>query len=113
MKNLSLALVCILLLLISCTDTNKPQDSSMTLNQAAEHYVKLSLSIGNHNASYVDAYYGPEEWRSDAKIPLITLQANAESLINDIQAIEAEEGQELRKELMLIQTRAAKRKRVA
>jgi hypothetical protein len=108
MKNFILVLASTLLLLISCTYSNKPQDSSMKLNKAAERYVKLSLSIGNHHGSYVDAYYGPEEWRSDEKIPLTTLQAKAESLISDIQTTEAEEGQELRKELMLIQTRAAK-----
>ena len=72
MKNLRLALISTLLLLVSCTDTNKPQESSMTLNQTAERFVKLSLSIGHHHSSYIDAYYGPEEWRSDEKIALTT-----------------------------------------
>lgn len=108
MKNLSLALVCTLLLLVSCTDINEPQESPMTLNQVAERYVKLSLSIGYHHGSYVDAYYGPEEWRSDEKIALTTLQAKAETLINDIESIEGDKNQQLRKELLLIQTRAAK-----
>jgi len=108
MKKIKLALVSTLLLLVSCTDTNKPLESSMTLNQAAERYVKLSLSIGHHHGSYIDAYYGPKEWRSDEKISLINLQTKAENLINDIQIIEAENDQQLRKELLLIQTRSAK-----
>ena len=33
------------------------------MNRASESYVKLVLAIGEHDADYVDAYYGPPEWR--------------------------------------------------
>jgi hypothetical protein len=33
----------------------------------AERYVKLVLAMGEHDADYVDAYYGPPEWRESAK----------------------------------------------
>ena len=33
----------------------------------AERYVKLVLALGEHDADYVDAYYGPPEWREAAK----------------------------------------------
>ena len=33
----------------------------------AERYVKLVLAMGEHDADYVDAYYGPPEWRQAAK----------------------------------------------
>jgi hypothetical protein len=33
----------------------------------AERYVKLVLAMGEHDADYVDAYYGPPEWREAAK----------------------------------------------
>jgi hypothetical protein len=33
----------------------------------AERYVKLVLALGEHDADYVDAYYGPPEWRDAAK----------------------------------------------
>lgn len=36
------------------------------MNEAAETYVKLVLSLGRFDSDYVDAYYGPEEWRSEA-----------------------------------------------
>lgn len=39
----------------------------MTLDRAAEEYVRLTLSIGEHEPGYVDAYYGPAEWADDAK----------------------------------------------
>ena len=33
------------------------------MNNIAEAYVKLVLKIGQHDADYVDAYYGPDEWK--------------------------------------------------
>ena len=36
------------------------------MNGAAERYVKLVLAMGQHDADYVDAYYGPSQWRSEA-----------------------------------------------
>ncbi|HEY1302112.1 MAG TPA: hypothetical protein VGF24_01100 [Vicinamibacterales bacterium] len=36
------------------------------MDSAAERYVRLVLGIGRHDADYVDAYYGPSEWRADA-----------------------------------------------
>ena len=38
-----------------------------TMNALAERYVKLVLALGQHDADYVDAYYGPPEWRKDAE----------------------------------------------
>ena len=36
------------------------------MDDLAEHYVKLVLAVGVHDADYVDAYYGPPEWREAA-----------------------------------------------
>jgi hypothetical protein len=36
------------------------------MNQVAESYVKLVLAVGRHDADYVDAYYGPPEWKAQA-----------------------------------------------
>ncbi len=35
-------------------------------NAAAESYVRLVLALGQHDSNFVDAYYGPPEWRTDA-----------------------------------------------
>jgi hypothetical protein len=44
----------------------------------AEQYVKLVLAVGQHDADYVDAFYGPPEWRSAAgKRPLTEIDADA------------------------------------
>ncbi len=59
------------------------------MNRIAESYVKLVLAIGQHDADYVDAYYGPPEWRTEAeaaKRPLPAIRAAAEGLIADLQA---------------------------
>ena len=33
------------------------------LDRLAEEYVKLGLAIGQYDGDFVDAYYGPEEWK--------------------------------------------------
>ena len=44
----------------------------------AEQYVKLVLAVGQHDADYVDAFYGPPEWRTAAvKRPLGEIEAEA------------------------------------
>ena len=44
------------------------------MNAIAEEYVKLVLAVGQFDADYVDAYYGPSEWRTavQAKTPSLT-----------------------------------------
>jgi hypothetical protein len=53
------------------------------MNALAERYVKLVLAVGQHDADYVDAYYGPPEWRTAAaagKRPLAQLDTEALAL---------------------------------
>jgi hypothetical protein len=39
---------------------------SAQMSNLSERYVKLVLAVGVHDADYVDAYYGPPEWRTAA-----------------------------------------------
>ena len=53
------------------------------LRSVAERYVKLVLAVGQHDADYVDAFYGPAEWRKEAeaaKLPLATIDSQAAAL---------------------------------
>ena len=53
----------------------------------AERYVRLVLAVGQHDGDYVDAYYGPPEWRTEAervKVPLATLDEQAAALEADL-----------------------------
>jgi hypothetical protein len=43
-----------------------PQDQ-IALDRAARDYVWLVLEIDAHESGYVDAYYGPPEWREEAR----------------------------------------------
>jgi hypothetical protein len=40
-----------------------------SLNSVAESCVKTVLALGTHDADYVDACYGPPEWRAEAERP--------------------------------------------
>jgi hypothetical protein len=48
--------------------------ASPIINETAEQYVRLVLALGEHDKAYVDAYYGPEEWRTEAKLRPMTLK---------------------------------------
>jgi hypothetical protein len=45
----------------------------VVMNDAAERYVKLVLAMGEHDADYVDAYYGPPAWREEVRTARPTL----------------------------------------
>jgi hypothetical protein len=42
-------------------------EQQTTLDQVAEDYVHLALEIGAHEKDFVDAYFGPPEWRVEAE----------------------------------------------
>lgn len=52
--------------------TGQAQPGSQ-MNALAERYVKLVLAMGQHDGDYVDAYYGPAEWRTEAEAAALTL----------------------------------------
>ena len=56
-------------------------DTVRTVNAIAERYVRLVLALGQHDRDYVDAYYGPAEWKKEAEarrrsLPEIRAEAN-------------------------------------
>ncbi len=57
------------------------------MNSAAERYIRLVLALGQHDTDYVDAYYGPPEWRREAtesKRPLTEIRREALDLAREI-----------------------------
>ena len=57
------------------------------LDGLSEHYVKLVLALGQHDADYVDAYYGPPEWKAEAathKVALDAIAADAAQLTAEL-----------------------------
>ena len=62
---------------------------SSLMNSIAEEYVKLVLALGQHDADYVDAYYGPPEWKTNAasaKVDLDVIATRAKTLMTGIAA---------------------------
>ena len=75
------------------------------MNQIAERYVKLVLAVGQHDADYVDAYYGDPSWKpSGAPASLVDLAATAGELRRQIGAVQldadADELTRLRKDYL-------------
>lgn len=54
-----------------------------TLDDIAESFVKLTLALGQHDQDYVDAYFGPEEWKEQAVEQGLTL----DQIIEQAQAL--------------------------
>jgi hypothetical protein len=77
----------IILLAAACA----PKPAVGDLNKLAEAYVRMTLEIGAHEDGYVDAYYGPAQWQTEAKAhPRSTaeLKLAADALHTQILAIE-------------------------
>src|ERR1700755_3166005 len=58
--------------------------TATSVNEIAEAYVKLVLAMGQHDPDYVDAYYGPPEWKADAErqnVPVAKIREEAARLI--------------------------------
>lgn len=63
---------------------NRTPDNQQ-LDDIAKDYVKLVLAVGLHDASYVDAYYGPESWREKCQLqPLTSLKRDVAALLGSL-----------------------------
>jgi hypothetical protein len=62
-------------------------EDGVSMNSFAEQYVRLTLQVGQHDADYVDAYYGPPEWKpSGEKTRLESLRKQAADLLQQVAA---------------------------
>lgn len=60
------------------------------MNESAESFVKLVLAVGQHDADYVDAYFGPQEWRdavSGENSSLDQIRARATDLAQQLEQV--------------------------
>ncbi len=80
----------------------------MSTQSMVEEYVRLALAIDQHRDGYIDAYFGPAEWKEQAaregKLPLNDLAVRAAALA---EAITADAGMDLqRKDFLARHARA-------
>ena len=69
-----------------------------TMNRIAEAYVKLVLAVGEHDADYVDAYHGPDEWRAAVRAenqPLAAIRSAAAPLIDEVKRLDVSGEEEI------------------
>ena len=91
--------------------TPSPTPATATsVNKIAEAYVKLVLAMGQHDPDYVDAYYGPPEWKkqSEEKKPLVAIALQAMVLRDELTKISGptDEMERLRREYLTKQLSA-------
>jgi len=87
----NLATLLLMLLSISCAGEASPPVARQ-LDAAAEEYVQLALALGEHDGDYVDAYFGPPEWREQARQQqrgLAAIAADAEALVARLEGLGA------------------------
>jgi hypothetical protein len=95
--------------LAGCTQADSPPPQTATamndtaMTAIARDYVKLALAVGEHDANYVDAYYGPPDWREQVKAEKASLDsvharaARTAAQLDPIDVGRAEELVQLRK----------------
>ncbi|MFO7526582.1 MAG: hypothetical protein R6W68_14105 [Ignavibacteriaceae bacterium] len=114
---LKLLLLLMSLLLISCGEKKTTGELETQMNKIAEDYVKLVLKIGVYDADFVDAYFGPEEWKpaeDSAKVDSVVvddLNNEIDRLLNELEQLaqfKADKMQTLRYRYLYKQLLAAK-----
>ena len=76
--------------LVACAPGAGSVQSTSVMDQVAESYVRLVLAVGEYDADYVDAYYGPREWRDEVtaeQLPLPAIASRANSLLEQLRAV--------------------------
>jgi hypothetical protein len=99
---------------LMAVSTARPASPSPTpalpkdVNGIAEAYVKLVLAMGQHDPDYVDAYYGPPEWKNQQKKPLDAISSEATGLREELAKISepADEMEQLRRRYLTKQLSA-------
>jgi hypothetical protein len=113
MKRASLVFLLLALLAASTAEAASPSPTPAMLrsvNEIAEAYVKLVLAMGQHDPDYVDAYYGPPEWKkqSETKKALDAIALDAMRLRDQLAKVSmaTDEMERLRREYLTKQLSA-------
>jgi hypothetical protein len=72
-------------------ETKSHDKIEISMDEIAERYVKLVLAVGEHDPLYVDAYSGPEAWRTKAKEekkPPGAIGQEAKVLLSELQELD-------------------------
>jgi hypothetical protein len=84
-------------LALSCRPAGTPALPD-SLTPIAESYVRLALATGGHDPDYVDAFYGPAQWRTaadSARMSLAEIRAGAAGLLDSLRTVPVSDTTEL------------------
>jgi hypothetical protein len=105
--------------LLAAAAASRPSEGTR-MDRTATEYVKLVLALGQHDPDYVDAYYGPPEWKTEAASGARTLdqiRSGAVALIDDLEGYpiptDSVEAMRLRYQLGQLRALVARRDLVA
>lgn len=91
------------LILAACASVPKAPD--MTIDEIARAYVSLVLEIDAHESGYVDAYYGPPEWREAARAnprQRPQLKADADTLAASLRQLRTDDAETAQRARVLL-----------
>jgi len=94
-----------LLLLLSC-NKKSVRNSPREIDQLAEAYVRLALVIGQYDASFVDAYYGPDSLKPTTPPARVFPK---DSLLIAVQSLKAEVDKIFKADSTSVQVRVKRR----
>jgi len=84
---------CLVCLFAGCFAIAAPaKQPPKNITQIAEAYVHLVLAMGQHDKDYVDAFYGPAEWKAAAekeKKPLAAIRSAALEALQSLEKLPA------------------------
>src|SRR5689334_5570088 len=73
--------------------SNARAQAADSMSEIAEKYAHLVLALGQHDQDYVDAFYGPPEWKTQAereKQSLDAIAAGSKELGAKLEQVSAE-----------------------
>ena len=115
MPSRSLRCAILALLATACVSVAPQPGARRTIDIAAEQYVRLALQIDVLEVGYVDAYFGPVEWRAEAQAAgprsVAELQSAADhtiELATGVAAHDRDETSRRRARALLAATRSAR-----
>ncbi len=103
---LVLLIITVSLLVINCSEKKEPitkSDLEIKMNKIAEEYVKLALNIGKYDSDFIDAYYGPENWKPQVDSTEFNqtiyeqLNSKANSMLDELESLSVYNATELEK----------------
>jgi len=90
--------ICVVAVLVTTSVVNSTTPSDSDMDPIAEQYVRLVLAVGQHDAGYVDAFYGPEKWKHESeanKMTLDEIESQADAALEQLGSIDVSSADEM------------------